>query len=87
MQIVELGDNTMVIMKDGEDPPWVSVGDVYRRASKYNRHIIVCVGDQLTTDYLESSEYIYTAGRLVLFFKDNIPSRFKLHDKVYLTTI
>ncbi len=87
MQIVELSDNTMVIMKDGEDPPWVSVGDVYRRASKYSRHIIVCVGDQLTTDYLESSEYIYTAGRLVLFFKDNIPPRFKLHDKVYLTTI
>ena len=87
MQIVELGDCSLVIMKDSEDPPWVSVGDVYRRASKLNRYIIVCVGDQLTTDYLESSEYIYTAGRLVLFFKDNIPSRFKLHDKVYLTTI
>lgn len=87
MRIVELGDNSMVIMKDSEDPPWVSVGDVYRRASKKNRNILVDLGDQLTVQYLESSDYIYTAGRLVLFFKENISSRFKLHDKVYLTTV
>lgn len=87
MRIVELGDNSMVIMKDSEDPPWVSVGDVYRRASKKNRNILVDLGDQLTVQYLESSDYVYTAGRLVLFFKENISSRFKLHDKVYLTTV
>ena len=87
MQIVELGDCSMVIMKDSNDPPWVSVGDIYRRASKNNRNILVDLGDQLTVQYLESSDYVYTAGRLVLFFKENIPSRFKLHDKVYLTTI
>ena len=87
MRIVELGDCSMVIMKDSEDPPWISVGNVYRRASRNSRNILVDSGDQLTSQYLESSDYIYTAGRLVLFFKDDIPSRFKLHDKVYLTTI
>ena len=87
MRIVELGDNSMVIMKDSEDPPWKSIGDVYRRASRNGRSILVDLGDQLTIQYLESSDYVYTAGRLVLFFKDNIPHEFKLHDKVYLTTI
>ena len=86
MQIVELGDCSMVIMKDSEDPPWASVGDIYRRAIKYNDTILVDKGDQLTYHYLESSDYIYTAGRLILFFKDAIPDRFQLHDKVFLTT-
>ncbi len=86
MQIVELGDCSMVIMKDSEDPPWVSVGNVYREATKYYRKILVDKGDQLTFNYLEASDYIYSAGRLVLFFKDTIPSRFQVHDKVYLTT-
>ena len=86
MRIVELGDNTMVIMKDSDDPPWVSVGDIYRRAFKHNEKILVDSGNQLTFHYLESSDYVYSAGRLVLFFKDNIPSRFQLHDKVFLTT-
>lgn len=86
MQIVELGDCSMVIMKDSDDPPWVSVGDVYRKSVKYNRSILVDVGDQLTFHYLEASDCVYTAGRLVLFFKDAIPERFHLHDKVYLTT-
>ena len=87
MKIVELGDCSMVIMKDSEDAPWVSVGDVYRRAVKYGCNILVDKGDQLSTHYLESSEFVYTAGRLVLFFKDNIPSRFQLHDSVFLTII
>lgn len=85
MQIVELGDCSMVIMKDSEDPPWVSVGDIYREASKYlGNKILVDKENQLTVHYLEASDYVYTAGRLVLFFKDAIPSRFKLHDKVFL---
>jgi hypothetical protein len=86
MQIVELGDCSMVIMKDSEDPPWVSVGNIYRIAIKYNDTILVDKDDQLTYHYLESSDYIYTAGRLILFFKDAIPDRFQLHDKVFLTT-
>ena len=86
MQIVELGDCSMVIMKDSEDPPWVSVGNIYRQAIRYRETILVDKGDQLTYHYLESSDYVYTAGRLILFFKDAIPSRFQLHDKVFLTT-
>lgn len=86
MQIVELGDCSMVIMKDSEDPPRASVGDIYRRAVRYNCSILVDKDDQLTFHYLESSDFVYTAGRLVLFFKNDIPERFHLHDKVYLTT-
>lgn len=86
MQIVELSDYSMVIMKDSEDPWWGVVGNVYRHASKYGKHILVDIG-QLTYHYLESSEFIYTAGRLILFFKDPIPPRFHLHDKVILEAV
>lgn len=72
----------MVIMKDSEDPPWLSVGDNYRFAVKYNRHMMVDKDNQDTFNYLVASECIYSAGRLVLFFKDKIPPRFHLHDKV-----
>lgn len=85
MQIVELGDCSMVIMKDSDNAPWESVGSMYRLAKKCNCEILVDKGDQLTFHYLESSDYIYTAGRLILFFKDAIPDRFQLHDKVFLT--
>ena len=85
MQIVELGDYSMVIMKDSEDPPWRSLGDIYRKAKKFEDTIIVDT-EQLTFNYLRASEYLYTAGRLVLFFKDHIPPRFHLHDKVVVVT-
>ena len=81
MQIVELGDYSMVIMKDSEDPRWVSVGDIYRNAKDFGGSIIVDKG-QITMDYLETYDYLYTAGRLVLFFKDHVPPRFCLHDKI-----
>ena len=84
MRIVELGDCSMVIMKDSEDPPWRGPGDIYRKAKGISRSILVDLGDQLTHYYIESSDYVYTAGRLVLFFKEDIPERFKLHEKVYL---
>jgi hypothetical protein len=89
MQIVELGDNSMVIMKDSEDPPWVSVGDVYRNAiRKGKRNIRVWVLKEAPDLYvgMSSSDYIYTAGRLLLFFKDNIKPKFKLHSHVILET-
>jgi hypothetical protein len=85
MRIVELGDCSMVIMKDSDDPPWVSVGNIYRKASKYNQSILVDKGNQLTYNYVESYDYVYTAGRLVLFFKDDISNRFSLGDKVFLS--
>ena len=90
MRIVELGDNSMVIMKDSEDPPWVSVGDVYRKAIRKGkkRNIRVWVLKEAPDLYvgMSSSDYIYTAGRLLLFFKDNIKPEFKLHSHVILET-
>lgn len=87
MRIVELGENSMVIMKDSDDPPWSSVGDYYRDSTKRCSSILVDKDDQLTHYYLESSEFIYTAGRLILYFKDTIPSRFKVNDKVFLVSL
>ena len=52
MQIVELGDCSMVIMKDSEDPPWISVGDIYRHANDNYKRILIDKGDQLTFHYL-----------------------------------
>ena len=86
MRIVEIGDCSMVIMKDSEDPPWVSVGDVYRKAHKRHGHIYV---NQITPPYdqMMASEFIYTAGRLVLFFQDAIRPNFCLHDRIQLDII
>ena len=86
MRIVELGEYSMVIMRDSEDPPTAILGDIYRDASDHEKEILVDRGDQLTFSYIVASDYIYGAGRLVLFFKDTIPSRFKIHDKVYIVT-
>ena len=82
MQIVELGDNSMVIMKDSEDPPWVSVGNVYRHA--LNRKVNIVVGIHDSGPFQEASESICTGGRLLLFFKDHIKPEFQLHSKVSL---
>ena len=77
----------MVIMKDSEDLPWVSVGNVYRKAQKHNRQITVMVYTQVTVDFpgtlieRTASEAVYTAGRLVLFFQEPLEG-FHLHDKV-----
>ncbi len=85
MQIVEIGDCSMVIMKDSEDPPWVSVGKVYRHAVKCNQQIEVgLLGEYGEVAMMISSDMIYTAGRLVLFFKDPIDSVFHLHDRVQI---
>lgn len=81
MRIVELSDYTMVIMKDSDDSFWNNIGDIYRKAKSLDVTLAVDV-DQVTFHYLESSDYIYSAGRLMLFFKDKIPDRFHLHDKV-----
>ena len=90
MQIVELGDCSMVIMKDSNDPPWVTVGSFYRQAGEGG---IITVEKWVETssnlDYeleaeAKASEYIYTAGRLILYFKDPIDPKFHLHDVVHL---
>lgn len=83
MQIVEIGDCSMTIMKDSEDPPWVSVGDAYRKAQSHNLQIRV-ENEEYT---LKASDAIYSAGRLILFFKEDIGDRFHLNDRVTLGTV
>lgn len=85
MRIVELTEYTMVVMKDSDDPPWVNLGDIYRRAIKYDSCLYVDVGDQITYYHTSTDKYVYTAGRLILYFEQKIPDRFHLHDKVTVT--
>ena len=84
MQIVELGDCSMVIMKDSEDPPWVSVGDIYRKAVDEEYYIAV----ETEVNYYSwkpieypafqiANESIYTGGRLILFFGDLVNPYFQ----------
>ena len=87
MQIVELGDCSMVIMKDSEDPPWVSVGDVYRNALRCKAGVILVEKENDEDIFQKASDYIYTAGRLILFFKEQVNSGFHLHDKVVFRTL
>lgn len=86
MQIVELGDNTMVIMKDSCDPPWISVGSVYREASKYKYNIEVRSSLNLRIVHIFDN-YIYSAGRLVLFSEKEINPEFNLYDTVKLSCV
>lgn len=82
MRIVELGDNSMVIMKDSEDPPWISVGSVYRNAVKKQGVLTVAPLEVNDHRVLDASEYICSGGRLVLFFKEDVRDIFHLHEKV-----
>lgn len=86
MQIVELGDCSMVIMKDSEDPPWISVGNIYRESLGKYRYISVykAIDDDSEVSQA-SSDAIYTGGRLVLFFSNPVNQNFHLHDRVELS--
>lgn len=85
MRIVELSDYSMVVMKDSDDPPWVNLGDIYRSAVAYNYPMFVDAGNQLTVDYISTKEYVYAAGKLILYFKNKIPEKFHLHGKVCIS--
>lgn len=88
MRIVELGDYSMVIMKDSDDHPWFSVGEVYRRAQ--DKGDIIIVEKELetlkTVVRRAASSSIYTAGRLILFFQDTVIPDFCLNDRIYVHT-
>lgn len=86
MRIVELAENSMMIMKDSEDPPWVSVGQVYRLAQDHDNIISVAKwgSDIVPTSIVYSSDYICTAGRLILFFPESLGSEWHLQDRVSL---
>ena len=92
MRIVELGDYSMIIMKDSEDPPYMSIGDIYREATERKLYIAV----ETDVNYYSwkpieypafqvANESIYTGGRLLLFFGDLLSPHFHLHDKVKLS--
>lgn len=85
MRIVELSDYSMVVMKDSDDPPWINLGDYYRDVEGDLGCFVVDAGDQLTMNYIISKEFVYAAGRLILYFKDRIPEKFHLHDKVKIS--
>ena len=86
MQIVELGDCSMIIMKDSEDSPWFSVGALYRYAVKRGGNFWVAQMEA-PYDMQRATDYVYTAGRLVLFFSEKIRPTFYLHEKVNLDVI
>lgn len=84
MQIVELGDCSMVIMKDSSDYMSFSVGKLFRRIREEEHADIEVAKAEDQSVWQTSSGSIYTAGRLLLFFKETIRPEFKLHDKVIL---
>lgn len=86
MTILELSDYSMVIVKDSEDPYWMSLKDIYDEADSCDKKIIVDVGNQITHYYMEASEFLYSTRSLVLFFKDKITDRFHAGDKVTVST-
>lgn len=81
MQIVELEDYSMVIMKDSEDPFWASLGMVYRTLEERKMHFEV-VKKGFPDIRQSPSEAICTAGRMILFFKDAVDKEFHVHDKI-----
>jgi hypothetical protein len=84
MRIVELGDYSMVIMKDSNDSFYHSVGNYYRMAKRnnYNMEVISARGRSP-----HSTDAVCTAGRLVLFFKDKVSDIFKIQDKVEIVFV
>lgn len=86
MTILEKSDYSMVIVKDSEDPYWISLKSIYDDANQHGKKIIVDVGDQITYYYMEASEFLYSARSLILFFKDKITDRFHVRDKVTVST-
>lgn len=88
MRIIEIADYSMVIMKDSEDPFWLSLSS-YAEWKKYNMNLMVYHSDILlpseqVKDCVISKDYICTAGKLVMYFEDKIPEHFKKEDKVYM---
>lgn len=83
MRITELGDCSMVIVSDPEDPSWNNLDEIVREARVTEKPILVDSDPtQLTFYYLTASEYMYSAGMLVLYFKESIPDRFCLDKQV-----
>lgn len=75
MTIVELSDYSMTVMKDSEDPPWVSIS----RIGKYARLYVESVS---TGNMEKPTDFVCSGRMLVLFFKDSISDKFKEKEKI-----
>lgn len=85
MRIVELSDYSMVIMKDSENTFFFSIGDIYRSAKERCFSIAVVKlneDDSKNMPTAVSKDYIYTGGKLILYFDQSIKGLFNLQDRV-----
>lgn len=90
MKIVELSDYSMTIMKDSEDPFYVSMSAIQKKKEKKGGSIRVCKYEEdYDPSYLgtPADDSICTAGRMILFFKDSIRDMFSLGEKVVLLVL
>jgi hypothetical protein len=93
MRIVELNEYSMIVMKDSEDPPWISVGNIYRTSKDKGLKIAVSTDVKIDDSPVKepafqvSNDSVYTAGRLVLFFGDPISPKFKNKLRVSLLLV
>lgn len=84
MRITELGDNSMVIMKDSTDRRNFTIGHYYRKAPSYGNGLCLRVAKASGGPWYRACDMVYTAGRLILFFNEDISKEFSLHDRVLL---
>lgn len=87
MIISELGDYSVIIMKDSEDKPWYSLNDTYTKAANNNLSIGIYKylqkeGGRYKSVNMGSDNYIYSGRRLILFFKERVDKHFKVGDKI-----
>ena len=87
MRIVEISDYTIVVMKDSDDPPWLSIS---RYAEWKDRNIMLYHAEVTSPidqvdDCVISKEYICTGGKLIMYFADALPDNFKKGDKVLIS--
>ena len=89
MTITERGDYSLVIQEDASDREdfklWNTLDSIVKGVELTGRHILVDSDPtQLTYNYIVASDYLYSEGMLILFFKDVVPDRFSVHNQVLL---
>ena len=89
MMITERGDYSLVIKEDAYDREefklWNTLDSIVKGVELTGRYILVDSDPtQLTFNYIVASEYLYSEGMLILFFKDAVPDRFRVHNRVLL---
>lgn len=90
MMITERGDYSLVIKEDAYDREefklWNTLDRIVKVVKFTGRPILVDSDPtQLTVNYIVASDYLYSEGMLILFFKDAVPDRFRVHKRVWLS--